>query len=180
MVLIISTFSTHHLKENNEADIFQFFMSQFSDYSCKQKFKVVLSYICISILQVINIRSIRPLDRSAINASVRKTNRLVTVEEGFPQHGVGAEIWFVFQTVLKIIEQCITSSTLLQLIQLFGTSEVSIFKFNLCFWLSYVVLLLWRKYSSTLTPQLKGLLVQMFQCLMLPILKEWLFHRSLL
>lgn len=42
--------------------------------------------------EVINIRSIRPLDRSAINASVRKTNRLVTIEEGFPQHGVGAEI----------------------------------------------------------------------------------------
>ncbi|KAK1313995.1 hypothetical protein QJS10_CPA06g01083 [Acorus calamus] len=42
--------------------------------------------------QVINLRSIRPLDRAAINSSVRKTNRLVTVEEGFPQHGVGAEI----------------------------------------------------------------------------------------
>ncbi|KAJ9676549.1 hypothetical protein PVL29_021857 [Vitis rotundifolia] len=42
--------------------------------------------------EVINLRSIRPLDRSAINASVRKTSRLVTVEEGFPQHGVGAEI----------------------------------------------------------------------------------------
>ncbi|XP_071928496.1 pyruvate dehydrogenase E1 component subunit beta-1, mitochondrial-like isoform X2 [Coffea arabica] len=42
--------------------------------------------------EVINLRSIRPLDRSLINNSVRKTNRLVTVEEGFPQHGVGAEI----------------------------------------------------------------------------------------
>ncbi|KAL8038025.1 hypothetical protein ABFX02_11G076400 [Erythranthe guttata] len=42
--------------------------------------------------EVINLRSIRPLDRSTVNASVRKTNRLVTVEEGFPQHGVGAEI----------------------------------------------------------------------------------------
>ncbi|KAL7222548.1 hypothetical protein ACSBR1_024274 [Camellia fascicularis] len=42
--------------------------------------------------EIINLRSIRPLDRSTINASVRKTNRLVTVEEGFPQHGVGAEI----------------------------------------------------------------------------------------
>ncbi|VAI19573.1 unnamed protein product [Triticum turgidum subsp. durum] len=42
--------------------------------------------------EVINLRSIRPLDRAAINASVRKTNRLVTLEEGFPQHGVGAEI----------------------------------------------------------------------------------------
>eukprot|EP00850_Spirogloea_muscicola_P020488 SM000217S06870 [mRNA] locus=s217:218422:221312:- [translate_table: standard] len=42
--------------------------------------------------EVINLRSIRPLDRAAINASVRKTSRLVTVEEGWPQHGVGAEI----------------------------------------------------------------------------------------
>ncbi|KAE8803405.1 Pyruvate dehydrogenase E1 component subunit beta, mitochondrial [Hordeum vulgare] len=42
--------------------------------------------------EVINLRSIRPLDRDAINASVRKTNRLVTLEEGFPQDGVGAEI----------------------------------------------------------------------------------------
>ncbi|KVH95733.1 Pyruvate dehydrogenase E1 component subunit beta [Cynara cardunculus var. scolymus] len=42
--------------------------------------------------EVINLRSIRPLDRATINASVRKTNRLVTVEEGFSQHGVGAEV----------------------------------------------------------------------------------------
>ncbi|GKV17393.1 hypothetical protein SLEP1_g27908 [Rubroshorea leprosula] len=42
--------------------------------------------------EVINLRSIRPLDRATINASVRKTSRLVTVEEVFPQHGVGAEI----------------------------------------------------------------------------------------
>lgn len=42
--------------------------------------------------EVINLRSIRPLDTSAINDSVQKTSRLVTLEEGFPQHGVGAEI----------------------------------------------------------------------------------------
>lgn len=42
--------------------------------------------------EVINLRSIRPLDRATINASVRKTSRLVTCEEGWPQHGVGAEI----------------------------------------------------------------------------------------
>ncbi|CAL5364955.1 unnamed protein product [Camellia sinensis] len=42
--------------------------------------------------EVINLCSIRPLDRATINASVWKTSRLVTVEEGFPQHGVGAEI----------------------------------------------------------------------------------------
>ncbi|KAK4488960.1 hypothetical protein RD792_004751 [Penstemon davidsonii] len=52
--------------------------------------------------EVINLRSIRPLDRSTINASVRKTNRLVTVEEGFPQHGVGAEIWFSLSLSLSL------------------------------------------------------------------------------
>ena len=43
-------------------------------------------------VEVINLRSIRPLDRDAIIASVKKTSRLVTVEEGWPQHGVGAEV----------------------------------------------------------------------------------------
>ena len=42
--------------------------------------------------EVINLRSLRPLDRDAIAASVRKTNRVVVVEEGWPQAGVGAEI----------------------------------------------------------------------------------------
>jgi len=32
------------------------------------------------------------LDRDAIVASVKKTNHLVTVEEGWPQSGIGAEI----------------------------------------------------------------------------------------
>lgn len=43
-------------------------------------------------VEVINLRSIRPLDRQAIIDSVKKTNRIVTVEEGWPQHGIGAEI----------------------------------------------------------------------------------------
>ena len=34
----------------------------------------------------------RPLDRPAIVESVKKTNRIVNVEEGWPQHGIGAEI----------------------------------------------------------------------------------------
>jgi pyruvate dehydrogenase E1 component beta subunit len=42
--------------------------------------------------EVINLRSIRPLDTEAIIASVRKTNRIVTVEEGWPFAGIGAEI----------------------------------------------------------------------------------------
>ncbi|KAF3786270.1 Pyruvate dehydrogenase E1 component subunit beta-1, partial [Nymphaea thermarum] len=46
-------------------------------------------------LEVINLRTIRPLDRETIFASVKKTNRLIAVEEGFPQNGVAAEIGFV-------------------------------------------------------------------------------------
>ncbi|KAF2070905.1 hypothetical protein CYY_007771 [Polysphondylium violaceum] len=42
--------------------------------------------------EVINLRSIRPLDVETIVKSVQKTNRLVTAEEGWPQHGVGSEI----------------------------------------------------------------------------------------
>lgn len=42
--------------------------------------------------EVINLRSIRPLDRDTIIESVKKTGRLVTIEEGWPQCGVGAEI----------------------------------------------------------------------------------------
>jgi len=42
--------------------------------------------------EVINLRSIRPLDTETIAASVRKTNRLVTLEEGWPYAGIGAEV----------------------------------------------------------------------------------------
>eukprot|EP00070_Physeter_catodon_P028462 XP_028335356.1 pyruvate dehydrogenase E1 component subunit beta, mitochondrial isoform X2 [Physeter catodon] len=42
--------------------------------------------------EVINMRTIRPMDIETIEASVMKTNHLVTVEGGWPQFGVGAEI----------------------------------------------------------------------------------------
>uniref|UniRef100_A0A3P9IZI3 Pyruvate dehydrogenase E1 component subunit beta n=1 Tax=Oryzias latipes TaxID=8090 RepID=A0A3P9IZI3_ORYLA len=42
--------------------------------------------------EVINLRTIRPMDVESIEASVMKTNHLVTVEGGWPQFGVGAEI----------------------------------------------------------------------------------------
>jgi pyruvate dehydrogenase E1 component beta subunit len=42
--------------------------------------------------EVIDLRTIRPMDTETIVASVMKTGRCVTVEEGFPQSGVGAEI----------------------------------------------------------------------------------------
>jgi len=40
----------------------------------------------------IDLRTIRPMDLDTVIASVKKTNRLVTVEEGFPQSSVGAHI----------------------------------------------------------------------------------------
>ena len=42
--------------------------------------------------EVIDLRTIRPMDTDTIIASVQKTGRCVTVEEGWPQSGVGAEI----------------------------------------------------------------------------------------
>jgi pyruvate dehydrogenase E1 component beta subunit len=42
--------------------------------------------------EVIDLRTIRPLDIETIIASVKKTGRCVTVEEGWPQFGVGSEI----------------------------------------------------------------------------------------
>ncbi len=42
--------------------------------------------------EVINLRTIRPLDRHTIIESVKKTNRIVSVEEGWPFAGIGSEI----------------------------------------------------------------------------------------
>jgi pyruvate dehydrogenase E1 component beta subunit len=50
--------------------------------------------------EVINLRSLRPLDTATIVESVKKTNRIVTVEEGWPFAGIGAEV------NMQIIEQC--------------------------------------------------------------------------
>ncbi|WP_425045445.1 pyruvate dehydrogenase complex E1 component subunit beta [Primorskyibacter sp. S87] len=42
--------------------------------------------------EVIDLRTIRPMDTAAILNSVKKTNRIVTVEEGWPQGSVGSYI----------------------------------------------------------------------------------------
>ena len=42
--------------------------------------------------EVIDLRTMRPMDTETIIESVKKTGRCVTVEEGWPQSGVGAEI----------------------------------------------------------------------------------------
>ena len=49
--------------------------------------------------EVIDLRSIRPLDNATIVESVKKTSRLVTCEEGFPFAGIGAEI------AMQVMEQ---------------------------------------------------------------------------
>jgi pyruvate dehydrogenase E1 component beta subunit len=42
--------------------------------------------------EVVDLRTLRPLDTDTLVASVKKTGRAVTVEEGWQQNGVGAEI----------------------------------------------------------------------------------------
>lgn len=43
-------------------------------------------------MQVLNLRTLKPIDREAIAATVKKTHRMVFTEEGWPQSGIGAEI----------------------------------------------------------------------------------------
>ena len=50
--------------------------------------------------EVINLRTIRPLDIATIARSVKKTNRVVSVEEGWPFAGIGSEI------TTQVIEHC--------------------------------------------------------------------------
>ena len=42
--------------------------------------------------EIIDLRTIRPLDMETVLQSVKKTNRCVTIEEGFPQSGIGSEL----------------------------------------------------------------------------------------
>ncbi|HKK28482.1 MAG TPA: pyruvate dehydrogenase complex E1 component subunit beta [Gemmatimonadota bacterium] len=42
--------------------------------------------------EVVDLRTLRPLDIDTVIESVRKTNRVVVVEEGWPQGGVGAQV----------------------------------------------------------------------------------------
>ncbi len=40
--------------------------------------------------QVLNLRTLKPIDREGLAKSIRKTHRVLSVEEGWPQSGVGA------------------------------------------------------------------------------------------
>jgi pyruvate/2-oxoglutarate/acetoin dehydrogenase E1 component len=50
--------------------------------------------------EVIDLRTLRPMDFAAVQASVEKTNRVVCVEEGYPQCGIAAEV------VARVAERC--------------------------------------------------------------------------
>ncbi len=50
--------------------------------------------------EVVNLRTLRPLDIGTIVESVKKTSRLVTVEEGWPYAGIGSEIAMI------VMENC--------------------------------------------------------------------------
>jgi pyruvate dehydrogenase E1 component subunit beta len=52
------------------------------------------------IAEVVDLRSLRPLDVASIVESVKKTNRIVSVEEGWPFAGIGAEI------AATVMEEC--------------------------------------------------------------------------
>jgi pyruvate dehydrogenase E1 component beta subunit len=47
--------------------------------------------------EVVDLRSLRPMDEAAILASVAKTNRAVVVEEGWPHIGIGAQVVDIIQ-----------------------------------------------------------------------------------
>jgi pyruvate dehydrogenase E1 component beta subunit len=49
-------------------------------------------------VELIDLRTLRPMDTKTIIESVKKTGRIVTVEEGWPQGGIGAEIASVVAT----------------------------------------------------------------------------------
>jgi pyruvate dehydrogenase E1 component beta subunit len=50
--------------------------------------------------EIVDLRSLRPLDVATVAASVKKTNRIVAVEEGWPFAGIGAEI------AAMVMEEC--------------------------------------------------------------------------
>jgi pyruvate dehydrogenase E1 component beta subunit len=50
--------------------------------------------------EIVDLRSLRPFDIDTVVASVKKTNRIVAVEEGWPFAGIGAEI------AALVMEQC--------------------------------------------------------------------------
>ena len=55
--------------------------------------------------EVVDLRTIRPMDVATVVESVKKTNRIVTVEEGWGPCGIGAEVgWQVTQHAFDYLD----------------------------------------------------------------------------
>jgi len=64
--------------------------------------------------EVVDLRTLRPLDSETIYRSVMKTNRVVTVEEGWPYAGIGAELAYRIQhDLFDYLDAPVTRVTLL-------------------------------------------------------------------
>ena len=68
------------------------------DLTVSEKVEIVQAILAAALAkegvhcEILDLRSLRPLDEDAIAASVRKTHRCVVVHGGWPDGGVGAEI----------------------------------------------------------------------------------------
>ncbi|AKR55506.1 Pyruvate dehydrogenase E1 component beta subunit [Devosia sp. H5989] len=75
------------VREGKDATIVSFSMGM--RYALQATEKLVADGIDV---EVIDLRTLRPMDSATVIESVKKTGRLVTVEEGWPQGGIGAEL----------------------------------------------------------------------------------------
>ncbi|GGF22388.1 pyruvate dehydrogenase complex E1 component subunit beta [Youhaiella tibetensis] len=75
------------VREGKDATIVSFSMGM--RYALQATEKLVAEGIDV---EVIDLRTLRPMDSATVIESVKKTGRLVTVEEGWPQGGIGAEL----------------------------------------------------------------------------------------
>lgn len=53
--------------------------------------------------EAIDLRTVRPIDYATVIASVKKTNRLVVVEEAWPLASISSELAYMIQKKLLII-----------------------------------------------------------------------------
>ena len=74
-------------REGKDVTIVSFSMGM--RYATQATEKLVAAGIDV---ELIDLRTLRPMDTKTVIESVKKTGRLVTVEEGWPQGGVGAEL----------------------------------------------------------------------------------------
>ncbi len=75
------------LREGSDVTVVSF--SRPLDYALEAADQLAADGISV---EVIDLRTLRPLDTDTIVRSVAKTNRIVTVEEGWPYAGIGSEI----------------------------------------------------------------------------------------